>query len=305
MSKRFFVLFVLGFCVSCAPNKDDGASEQVAAPVAPAPAEEAPESLPPPSEPPEVLPLPPAVPEVPKPPSPTPPQPKPDEKTDKTVILDHRYFKVKYDPKYRLAKYVRYELKASNLRKKAAVRSDVFKLDSKLIDFKIPPVLPQDYFGSGYDRGHLAPSADFLWDQKANDTSFVMTNIAPQASYLNSGSWLKLESSVRHWACTEDKLLVFAGPVLEQKMEKLKAGIAVPKRFFKIILDMTPPRKAIGFIFDQNDSENELNKITISPYKIGKIIKEDFREEFPKEDRYLFKEESYLSDWRETECVAH
>lgn len=38
----------------------------------------------------------------------------------------------------------------------------------------------QDYFRSGYDRGHMVPAADAKFSQDAMDETFLLSNIAPQ-----------------------------------------------------------------------------------------------------------------------------
>ena len=61
----------------------------------------------------------------------------------------------------------------------------------------------QNYRNSGYDRGHLAPAADFnLNDKDINDT-FVLTNVSPQLPKFNRSIWLRLEEFVRSVAKNE------------------------------------------------------------------------------------------------------
>jgi endonuclease G len=38
-----------------------------------------------------------------------------------------------------------------------------------------------DYTGSGYDRGHMTPSADRTASEADNEATFILTNIVPQA----------------------------------------------------------------------------------------------------------------------------
>lgn len=53
------------------------------------------------------------------------------------------------------------------------------------------------YKNSGYDRGHMAPAADFIHH---DPTTFVLTNVCPQHSGLNRTLWAKLEAWVRRIA---------------------------------------------------------------------------------------------------------
>jgi endonuclease G len=72
-------------------------------------------------------------------------------------------------------------------------------------EFRPDPRLPawfarisySDYSGSGYDRGHVVPSADRFADKILNEETFFMTNIVPQTPALNQYAWEKLESYAR------------------------------------------------------------------------------------------------------------
>jgi endonuclease G len=54
------------------------------------------------------------------------------------------------------------------------------------------------YTGSGFDRGHNCPSADRTLSIASNSSTFLMTNIIPQAQNLNQGPWAGLEDFVRN-----------------------------------------------------------------------------------------------------------
>ena len=76
-------------------------------------------------------------------------------------------------------------------------RSSVFYLDTNL-----PPnfysVNTTDYTRSGYDRGHMCPSADRTDTTTNNDLVFLMSNIIPQAPDNNQGVWENLETYCSH-----------------------------------------------------------------------------------------------------------
>ena len=183
------------------------------------------------------------------------------QKTPQLVTLDHKYFKVHYDPKLRLARYVEYKLERKNLLVKAGKRRNKFIPDPLLVKSGGPFVTTKEYSHTGYDRGHLAPSADFTFSQEANDLTFVMSNIAPQTPLLNRGVWKNLEEQVRFWACGEEKLTIITGPIFHGNDPKLPSGLTIPQRFFKIVIDETPPRKTIAFIHHQKDPK------TTMPYR--------------------------------------
>jgi endonuclease G, mitochondrial len=98
-----------------------------------------------------------------------------------------------YDRRTHTARWVMETITWDDLQGNAA-RSDRFFVPSIPDEFR--PSL-NDYRGSGYDRGHLAPSANFRADQVAQDATFSLANMMPQDSRLNRGLWAELEQQIR------------------------------------------------------------------------------------------------------------
>lgn len=120
-----------------------------------------------------------------------------------------------------------------------------------------------DYWYSGYDRGHLAPSADFRWSARAISESYVYSNMAPQRPELNREKWAELEGFIRgHVWAKERQLYVVTGPVLEEGLPNITQGpnvVAIPKEFYKVVLDLTPgEEKAIAFLMPNGACEKPL-----------------------------------------------
>lgn len=70
------------------------------------------------------------------------------------------------------------------------------------------------YRNSGYDRGHLAPAADFKYDSNHKRDTFSLTNISPQHPTFNRVVWLKLEEWVRSLVPKLEKdVYVISGPI--------------------------------------------------------------------------------------------
>jgi endonuclease G len=111
-------------------------------------------------------------------------------------------------------------------------------------DFRPDPSLPKgwyavasaDYNGSGYDRGHMTPSADRSRDPETNSTTFFMTNIIPQAPDNNQGVWQKLESYCRELANVGKDLYIISGGYGEKRSIGSKVKISVPERTWKVIV---------------------------------------------------------------------
>ncbi|SDC40513.1 DNA/RNA non-specific endonuclease [Williamwhitmania taraxaci] len=69
-----------------------------------------------------------------------------------------------------------------------------------------------DYSGSGFDRGHLCPSGDRTFSIPENESTFLMTNMMPQAPYNNQQPWRLLEDYCRTLASAGNELYIIAGP---------------------------------------------------------------------------------------------
>jgi endonuclease G, mitochondrial len=97
-------------------------------------------------------------------------------------------------------------------------------------------VTPNDYRGSGYDRGHVVPSGDRTRTVGDNAATFLMTNIIPQAPVNNRGPWRELEEYGRSLVYQYDQSLhVFAGGYGQRGSVGSRA-IAIPSRLWKIIV---------------------------------------------------------------------
>jgi len=71
-----------------------------------------------------------------------------------------------------------------------------------------------DYKGSGFDRGHQAPSADFRSNPDWMVESFILSNVVPQVGMgFNRGIWAELEKVVRNLALERGEVYVITGPV--------------------------------------------------------------------------------------------
>ncbi|MEP0919369.1 DNA/RNA non-specific endonuclease [Leptolyngbya sp. DQ-M1] len=115
-------------------------------------------------------------------------------------------------------------------------------------DFRPDPILPKgwyqvkssDYNGSGYDRGHLTPSADRTRNLQTNSATFFMTNILPQTPDNNRDVWEGLESESRRLVNTGKELYIIAGG-LGEKGTIGAEKISIPASTWKVIIVMDQP----------------------------------------------------------------
>jgi endonuclease G len=102
-------------------------------------------------------------------------------------------------------------------------RSDAFRPDPA-----IPPdwyrVQSFDFSGSGFDRGHMDPSADRTKDLPINQATFLMSNMVAQAPDNNQGPWENLESYLRS-LLPGDELYIVAGPLGEGGIGNNSTGV--------------------------------------------------------------------------------
>jgi endonuclease G len=68
-----------------------------------------------------------------------------------------------------------------------------------------------DYTNTGFDRGHLCPSDDRDSTAAENQTTFILTNIVPQAPTHNRQSWRLLEEYARKLVDQGNELYIIAG----------------------------------------------------------------------------------------------
>ena len=125
-------------------------------------------------------------------------------------------------------------------------RSDYFVSDKELPEYARS--IPEDYYNSGYDRGHLAPAATIDYSEKSMQQSFLMSNIIPQNSTLNRGLWAQIEGWVRDCAVEKQNLQVFTGTITNTDSPTISGDVKVPEYLYKIIVKLESPSQAIAFL---------------------------------------------------------
>lgn len=135
------------------------------------------------------------------------------------------------------------------------------------------------YDGFGYDRGHLAPSADFRWNQKALSESYFYSNMSPQLPDFNRGRWADLEDMIRGYIYqNEVKLYVVTGPVLHDHLAKVPRsinGVSVPDYFFKVVIDSVH-QHGIGFIMHNKKIEYPVEYFAVNIDSVENLTGLDF-----------------------------
>ena len=93
-----------------------------------------------------------------------------------------------------------------------------------------------DYTNSGYDRGHMAPNADFNDTYENALMTFFIANIWPQMPSVNRIEWLKTENETRRLA--SEYLLIKVIIIVDEFTEKKVRDIMVPLNFKRRVYDI-------------------------------------------------------------------
>lgn len=159
--------------------------------------------------------------------------------------------------------------------------------------------LPEDYAGSGFDRGHLVPAGDLKWNGTAMRKSFMLTNVAPMHKALNEGGWAKLEEKVREWTARDSALLVFTGPVVSDGDTTLASGrVKVPSAYYKVILaPCVRPIRVIAFIYPNGHSGGRLQQYAVNVDEVERRTGLDFFPTLPPEEQQRLESPVNLDAW--------
>lgn len=120
----------------------------------------------------------------------------------------------------------------------SAERQDNFRPDNSLPE-GWPQIKSNVYNSSGYDRGHITPSADRTRSIEDNAATFLMTNIIPQTPDNNRNTWGNLEDYCRELVEKGKELYIIAGPLGNKG--KLKNLVTIPQFTWKIVVVLDNP----------------------------------------------------------------
>ena len=122
-----------------------------------------------------------------------------------------------------------------------ASRSTKFFKDTTL-PYSWYEVTNTDYKNSGFDKGHMCPSADRTSTEENNDATFYLSNIIPQAPKNNEIVWESLEEYCRSLVKSGNELYIICGTYGKGGVgskgyaETIKNDIVVPAKTWKIIV---------------------------------------------------------------------
>jgi endonuclease G, mitochondrial len=154
---------------------------------------------------------------------------------------DNGYYKTAYSRTRGIPVWVAWHLQSEDIG--TTPRQDDFRGDPTL-----PPswyqVQTSDYTGSLFDRGHNCPSGDRTFSIPTNSSTFLMTNIVPQAPNMNQGPWDGLEEFTRNTLVgTSNEAFIYMGNTgsggynVNGLYHTIANGkVTVPAKIWKVIL---------------------------------------------------------------------
>lgn len=163
--------------------------------------------------------------------------------TDRALCFDA--FAVLHSGQSKTPVFVAERLNRESIANAHEVRTDKFFADARLRAAERANL--EDYKGSGFDRGHMAPAGDMPTAQ-AMAQSFSLANMVPQAPEHNRGTWAKsVEMATRKYAArAAGDVYVITGPAFEPSIAKSPSigpgHVRVPTYLFKLVYDQSKNR---------------------------------------------------------------
>lgn len=212
-------------------------------------------------------------------------------------MLYYEGFTVSFNKDLHIPNYVAWELLGSETDGPQSRKGMKFATDSHARGC----ATDNDYRGSGFDRGHMAPAGDMKWSARAMTDCFYFTNMCPQSKQLNTGSWKTVEDNCRKWAERDSALIIVCGPVLTDRLTQTigKSHVAVPQRFFKVVLApwANPPR-AIGFIMNNGRVEGGAQRAACTVDQVEAVTGLDFFSALPDDIENQVESQCNYTQWQ-------
>lgn len=145
-----------------------------------------------------------------------------------------------------------------------ALAGDLNRKNSFHPEKRLPPrerAELRDYARSGFDRGHMAPSAN-MPTRRTQHESFTLANMVPQDRDNNREVWAGIEGAVRKMASKEGALYVITGPAFIGSSVQKIGNVLVPTHLYKAVY--SPTHKAGAAWFVENRADVDARVMTIA-----------------------------------------
>ncbi|MGM0649136.1 MAG: DNA/RNA non-specific endonuclease [Bacteroidota bacterium] len=232
----------------------------------------------------------------------------PDGATDEEITT-HPGLAISYNETHELANWVAHmilpQIEEGNLG-----RPNDFRPDTTI---STGTAVKKDYFlkylqedstyendGFGFDRGHLAPSADYRWSKTAMSATYYYSNITPQRPDFNRGGWAKLENFLRDYVIqNETPVVVYTGPVLSDDLPVIERSVnklSIPEYHYKIAWDKENQR-SIAFVISNDRLDKPIETYAVTVDSVERLTGLDFFPELSDETQSTLESDVNPESW--------
>ena len=190
-------------------------------------------------------------------------------------------FSTEWDTQKKSQRWSCYQMHAGNTGGNVGRYQDGYPYD-ELLDhtnyFNNNGELFDPFWGSGYDHGHICPSADRQYSKEANRQTFFLTNMQPQRNVFNAGVWAAMEQQVRDWnrGSFRDTLYVCKGGTIDRDDQirgYIQSQMIIPKYFYTALLCKNASGyKALGFWIEHKDKDADYPKDNQGNYQLSLYV---------------------------------
>nr|WP_319401826.1 DNA/RNA non-specific endonuclease [uncultured Carboxylicivirga sp.] len=175
-------------------------------------------------------------------------------------VYHYKEFSLSYDEDNEQPEWVSYVLTAEELNIPHN-RCNCFEEDKTIITGS---ATLEDYKGSGFDRGHLSPSADNR-DSESNRESYLLSNMSPMLNHFNSGIWNMLEDKAREQARVHGEIYITTGSLIKCNLGKIGENqVSIPDYFWKCLMyEESGKFYSIAFLIPHIGADSELKNYAI------------------------------------------
>jgi endonuclease G len=198
---------------------------------------------------------------------------------DTSLLVIHKYYSLSYNDDSEQPYWVAYTI-VPDMMEALVERPSYFRVDT-LVSTGTSDA--DDYYKSGYDRGHLVPAADMQFDSLAIRETFFYSNISPQLPGFNRGVWKRLEELIRKRSGVYDSLIVITGPVINTASIRIGENqVAIPDSFFKILIQFRGSDLTVTpYLIPHISSRSDLSDYIVTVDSIEIVTGIDFFSDLP------------------------
>lgn len=216
-------------------------------------------------------------------------------------VVQHQAMVLGYDEKHEQARWVMHMV-LPDIEQGNTSRTNDFREDSLVAT---GTAVKADYWYSGYDRGHLAPSADFRWSPIALSESYFYSNMSPQLPELNREKWAELENFIRDYVLDKkEPVYIVTGPVLHDSLptmqnEDRENEVSIPEMYYKVIIDNTGEEKrGIAFIIPNGNCTYPISSYATSIDVVERLTGIDFFSSLSKDESEKLEQKYDEKNWQ-------